>query len=660
MFLICYLAHDETHRAAVQDRVALAKPPMALIPSLSVPELINQVQTLPVTAVVVDLHWPQATWLQLRGAIRNIHPDLPVLALADGPTDTEWWRVADDLLRLDESLELFLYRLERIGRSRRATPAWDGTTGMLSAPGPGLPSVVSESTGLLENAQFRQFAEIFACTEEPALLESFVGWVQQACQTTRVAILLRDPQTGDFVCRAQRGLPSTLVPHCAFPQTSPLCRWLSMTGRILVKDYVAQVAGDVTSALELMQMVAAIPVLYDGQLVGILAIGSRLIGNSYSPAELEGLFAFSGQIAVALHHRWTHRIIRTQQEMTERVLSVMPAGVVVLGEDNRIAFANAAAATIVGKSRVQLANADLRALPSPLGDLAFETLVRGLDLPRRELDLLPSRRPVAVSGFPLGTTPPTAMLLLEDLSAQKQLVEEHERRVDLEVVTNLVHYLAHELRNPLVSLSTFGTIAEAQTGDPEFKEFCSSVLQAEIRRVNLILEQLLVLTNHMEFQFTRVDLNTVLDRATSSEELRTVVMCAIPLDLPTVPGDPHRIETAVTCILRTAARMTGGQATATFCVTPHEDAVDMQIEVPVGPDVTPEWLLDPWQQLLEGSELTVDFGLPTAHYIITQHHGTLDVSVNDGILVIAVRLPITSASDDREEQSHDSQAGARR
>jgi nitrogen-specific signal transduction histidine kinase len=660
MLLICYLAYDETHIAAVQQRLAFAQPPMALVTARSLPELITHVQTLPIRAVLLDLAWPHTIWLQVRESLQHVRPQLSVVGLTTAPTDETWWRVADDLLYLDDHPELFLHRLRQSAeRVPTAVPRAEDTPSTTLAAMSTPPVTGNATPRLLEDAQFRRITEVFSDSEEASLIDSFAGWVQQSCQTSRVTILLRDEESGTYVCRAQRGLPSGLVPHCSLPQTAPLCRWLASTGQLLVRD-TTHVPGDIQAGLDLLQANAVIPMVFDGTLIGILGIGPRLFGHAYSTQELEGLYALCGQIAVATHHCRLHRTVRQQTEMTEHMLGVMPTGVVVINEDQRIAFMNAAAIATMGKQHLQLHGMDLRMLPTPLGDLAFEALTRASDLPRREFELLSTGQPVAVSAFALGTKPPTAMLMIEDLTEQRRLETERARRVDLEVVTNLVHYLAHELRNPLVALSTFGNLAPDHAGDPDFKEFCESVLQTEIRRVNLILEQLLVMTNHVEFQFGTVELGPLLERITSTEEMRSAVMTSLPIDLPTLYGDGHRLETAITCVLRTLVRLSDQQRPVTLRVETQEDAVLLHAEAPGSAKISPEWLLNPWEQLLSGANEEVDFGIATARYLVEQHEGTLELAQENKVLAASCRLPLRSSKEEQGEQANGAKESTRR
>ena len=262
MFLIGYLAHDDAI-TAVQERLALAKPALVPVVAHGVPELIGQVQTLPLRAIIADASWPRATWVHLVTTVRATHPELPIFALAPHASPDSWWELADDLLLLDDPLELFLFRLQRAAQAPTPPPEPDIARAMLRPPG--------DAVGLLDNAQFRQFAQIFSRMDEPTIMEAFVAWVQQACQTSRAVLMLRDETTGDFCCRAHRGLPSTLVPHCRFPQTAPICRWLMTNGRILLREGATSGA-EVLGGLDLLQAQAAVPILFDGP------IECRLVG----------------------------------------------------------------------------------------------------------------------------------------------------------------------------------------------------------------------------------------------------------------------------------------------------------------------------------------------------------------------------------------------
>jgi nitrogen-specific signal transduction histidine kinase len=355
-----------------------------------------------------------------------------------------------------------------------------------------------------------------------------------------------------------------------------------------------------------------------------------------------------------------HRLVQQQQEMTDLVLGVMPTGTIVINHEHCVAFINTAAATMLGKPRAALQGMDLRGLPSPLGDLAYESLVKHTNLPTREIVLQSSGLPIALTSFILDGILPCAMLLLEDRSAQKDLAEERELRVDLEMVTNLVHYLAHELRNPLVTLSTFSNLVPTRAQDADFQEFCDSVLQPEIGRVNLIIEQLLVLTHHAEFQFAEVNLADLVEKLTSVSEVRDDFVTSISSPIPAINGDAHRLEIAILCLLRTATQFSDHSIPATLQLRRDGDMIEMRLDAPINREFDAERILNPWQQLRGDSEQRVDLGVAAAKYIIEQHQGVFRIAVLDNISTFTCRLPVSTADGNLEEISYDAQTSSHR
>jgi len=507
---------------------------------------------------------------------------------------------------------------------------------------------------LLENGQFRQFAEILSSRDETSVAETFVAWVQQACQATRVVMLLREPTTGEFTCRAHRGLSSALLPSCRFSQLAPLCRWLASAGYVLVKDDAAQSSADVMRGLDLMQAIVAIPMMCDGQLTGILGLGPRVVGQQYSAVELESLFALGAQIAIIVHHHRVQRTMQAQQEVTAHMLGVMPIGTVVLGADDRVTFANTAAANILGLQRSDLHGVDLRALPSPLGDIAYEARCTEVDVPRRELTLPVTGHPVAVTGLSLKTTPRSALILLEDLLPQHQLEDEKRRRQDLEVATNLVHYVAHELRNPLVALATFSNMVTSHADDEDFHEFCDTVLRDEINRINLFIEQLIILSQSADFHFAELALGTVFNRITTSCDLQRVRIVGLPKTSLPLYGDEHRLEIAIACILRTYSRLAADDTVIDVSIEAGDSVATITLQAEVNSDVPLECLMNPWEQLIGEENQDIDLGLATAKYIFEQHHGMLTVNRTARMLTSICQLPLSSRQLEREGVTHGS------
>ena len=70
--------------------------------------------------------------------------------------------------------------------------------------------------------------------------------------------------------------------------------------------------------------------------------------------------------------------------------------------------------------------------------------------------------------------------------------------------------LAHELRNPIVSISTFAQLLPRRLDDVEFLRDFAEILPSEAARIQALAEQLLNLAKPREYRFLRTDVHVVL------------------------------------------------------------------------------------------------------------------------------------------------------
>lgn len=71
--------------------------------------------------------------------------------------------------------------------------------------------------------------------------------------------------------------------------------------------------------------------------------------------------------------------------------------------------------------------------------------------------------------------------------------------------------MAHEIRNPLVSLRTFTQLLPQKWDDPNFREKFNAIIPKEVERINKIAESLLKFGRKMNPEFSQVNVNKVLE-----------------------------------------------------------------------------------------------------------------------------------------------------
>jgi len=78
--------------------------------------------------------------------------------------------------------------------------------------------------------------------------------------------------------------------------------------------------------------------------------------------------------------------------------------------------------------------------------------------------------------------------------------------------------LAHEIKNPLVAISTFAHLLPEKYDDPEFRGEFSGLVMQDVRRINELLENLLEFAQFAPPRFTANDLNFILEEILQQEE----------------------------------------------------------------------------------------------------------------------------------------------
>jgi signal transduction histidine kinase len=124
--------------------------------------------------------------------------------------------------------------------------------------------------------------------------------------------------------------------------------------------------------------------------------------------------------------------------------------------------------------------------------------------------------------------------------------------------------MAHEIKNPLVSLRTFTQLLQQKWEDKEFREKFSSIIPHEIERINRIAESLLKFGRPMKPEFSRVNVNLLLEEVLllfesecKKHDIRVTKKLA---DLPLIPGDAGQLSQAYVNIIKNAIEsMQGGK-----------------------------------------------------------------------------------------------------
>jgi len=116
--------------------------------------------------------------------------------------------------------------------------------------------------------------------------------------------------------------------------------------------------------------------------------------------------------------------------------------------------------------------------------------------------------------------------------------------------------MAHEIKNPLVSVRTFTQLLQQKWEDKEFREKFSRIIPVEIERINRIAESLLKFGRPSKPELTKADINALLDEVLllfESECKKNNIRVTKKLaELPEITGDPGQLQQAFVNIIKNA------------------------------------------------------------------------------------------------------------
>ena len=467
----------------------------AIAPIRDVPAFVNRARQLCPTAVVVCVISADRTAPDDEEAAETA--DFVLLQPFTSRHLQSILRQAEEKLRLVQEVSAL-----RAARTVAPSPA-------AIEASPALWSAV-EGTGQV----VKEFAKaLSAGFDLPRVLDLFLDAVSEMTQPSRSAILVADQAGRSYRVGAFRGLAPHVVESVSLPADGGLPFWLAAEGRLIQIDEAQArptdpAAREIAREMAVLQAVVAIPLISHGDLVAVLTLGRRISGGPFSRRETEMLFNLGTHLATAIRDIRVHHLLQYQKEFSERILAHMANGVITIGPDERVVIMNRRAEDILGLPARDVLNRDLRALPSPLGDMLFEALSRSRAVNRAEVQLALRGLPLEVSTYPVlgdGTAPIGAVLVFEDLTGQRQAARERREAEQLQLLTRVVARIADEIKNPLVSIRTFMELLEERYDDSAFRHHFASVVGRDVRRLVQMFEKLAALVNEGDYKLEAVN-----------------------------------------------------------------------------------------------------------------------------------------------------------
>ena len=331
------------------------------------------------------------------------------------------------------------------------------------------------------------------------LLRRFADTIAEAIDADHVSILLpnRDGyMTSYAVSRSEK---SAL--NCFLPQEGPIALYLKAHRGPVVVDELQRIRPTpevlgVANKMRQLKVAVAMGIFSREHLAGIMLLGPRTSGRIYGSVEQDTLQVLCGQLAVAIENAELFTEVQNAKIYNETLLQNLTTGVIAAGTDERTTVFNNEAGQITELDAQDMLDRSIEELPPPLRDALRKTLQTGERQEDSELILHFGDRGVVVrastsifhgeDGQVLG-----ALMVITDITALKRLELQIRRSDRLASLGTLSAGMAHEIKNPLVSIKTFAQLLPERYQDSDFRDTFSSLIGHEIDRIDSLVNQLL-------------------------------------------------------------------------------------------------------------------------------------------------------------------------
>ena len=335
------------------------------------------------------------------------------------------------------------------------------------------------------------------------------------------------------------------------------------------------------------------------------------------------------------------------------LLDSLVSGVVAANAQRRITVFNREAQRITGLSPLDVLEQSIDCLPDPITRVIDHTLqtdagVMDEDISiSRDSDIVPVR--LSSSGFHGHTGERMgALVVLNDMTIVRKLEEQVRRTDRLASLGTLSAGMAHEIKNPLVSIKTFTQLLPERYDDKEFRDTFSDLLGQEVTRIDSIVNRLLHFSRPAKARLVELHLHELLDNSLRLVE-QQLRRCNIHLerdfaaDLDLIRGDADLLSQTLINFFLNAVEAMGNSGTlsvATSRTAPgwlvsREDsgAVAECVRVTIsdtGHGISRADLSRIFDPFYTTKTNGTGLGLSVSHGIIQEHGATVDVESTEG------------------------------
>ncbi len=401
------------------------------------------------------------------------------------------------------------------------------------------------------------------------LEELLVRIVEAAVYITRAEegfLLLKDPNADELYLRAARNLGEQRAQRMRMPIEDTLAGQVVRTGKPIRLDKASAGAALKVKTGFLVRAILQVPLTVGNTVIGVLAVDNQQAERTFSENDQYLLSALADYAAIAIDNARLYQEVKGSEERYRDLFANAYDLIFTLDRQLRILSMNKVGSVLTGYSEEQLRGRPLREIAAAdtwdeaeprFADLLMGRAIQPFELQLRRHDdervlLEVSARLVNDRG-----TARSIHCIARNLTERRRLEEQLIHSEKLSAIGQLVAGVAHELNNPLTSISGYTQLMLRDTSlrDEVRSDLKHINIQAE--RAARIVQNLLVFAREHKPERRMVNLNeefrnTLSLRAYQLRVDNITVLNQADTELPTTVADPFQIQQVMLNLINNA------------------------------------------------------------------------------------------------------------
>ncbi len=633
-----------------------------LLPATDPPRLQRLLQQHPAVLLFADLCCTNCA--ALLKTLRKDLPDTVMVALGDPRSDPALTMAGCDLYGI-ESADADRLRIQtlfaqaqrhirlqtenRLLREDRARPPAVATAPLRESRSPSL---------LHFSGALRRFDNI------DLMLENIVECVASCTCVSRVAIFAATT-SGPY--RFRTGLKCLEQTRMlSFDPADPFVRWLELHAYCISRSMLRHIDDMETRAmldetLDHHGGEAILPLFGRERLIGWLGLGHPSSGVPFEQGDIEELSFLAEQVSITIENAMLHENLAIQKALDEHLLQSIPVGIIATDPSGHTRWFNHAAEQLLKAEAMDLINLPIARLPVDIAARLHRCLTGETDIrpvawtePRTRRDLSLHVQRLQKDGICMGS-----MAILKDLTEENLFREKQNNLERAKFWNELASAISHEVRNPLVAISTFAQMLPERYADEEFRTQFRDLTIQEVGRLNSMIDQLDLFANPPTLHFAPVAADTLLNTAICRARMESGSNVDIHVEttpaLPLLRADAMVLTNSLVHLLDNAMAAVEGvsKPCVSMTATPGTIGTDraaVVIEVrDNGHGIPGELLENVYSPFCTTTTRGVGLGLAIVRRTMIDHEGL--VRIESGAPGTTVRLTVPASLDRGEGET---------